>query len=92
MEVVDSAIPDLAKVAPSITRYTAVYLMIGALITVLVLLVLALLDGTIHDEEYILNNYSFPILAKIPDLTNSGGKHYSYYYQKKGKETPEEGG
>lgn len=92
MEVVDSAVPNLSKVAPSITSYTMVGLLLGILVSAAVVVVFALLDDTIHDEEYILNNYSFPILAKIPDLTNSGGKHYSYYYQKKGKETPGEGG
>lgn len=79
MEVVDSAIAVTEKVAPNITRYTAVGFILGVLLSVALLVVLALLDNTIHDEEYILNNYGYPILAKIPDLLNTGTKKYAYY-------------
>ena len=79
MEVVDSAIAVNKKVAPNITQFTAVGLVLGVLLSVALLVVLALMDNTIHDEEYILNNYGYPILAKIPDLINTGTKKYSYY-------------
>lgn len=82
MEVVDSAIPDVEKVAPSITRYTAISLVLGVLISVIVLIVLALMDDTIHDEEYVLRTYNYPILGKVPDLLNTGNKSYGYYSQK----------
>jgi hypothetical protein len=40
-----------------------------------------MLDNTVHDEEYILSTYNYPILAKIPDLASSGSdKKYGYYY------------
>lgn len=83
MEVVDSAIPDPQKVAPSISTYTAVGLILGVLISITVLVILAMLDDTIHDEDYILQNYDSPILAKVPNLLDSGSKHYGYYYQTK---------
>lgn len=79
MEVVDSAIAINKKVAPNITQYTAIGFVLGVLLSVAVLVVFALLDNTIHDEEYILNNYEYPILAKIPDLLNTGTKKYGYY-------------
>ena len=79
MEVVDSAIAVNKKVAPNITKFTAIGFVIGVLLSVAALVVLALFDNTIHDEEYILNNYGYPILAKIPDLINTGTKKYSYY-------------
>ena len=82
MEVVDSAIPDLQKVAPSITNYTAVGLILGVLVSGGVLAVMAIMDDTIHDEEYILRTYDYPILGKVPDLLNKGGKSYGYYYRK----------
>ena len=81
MEVVDSAVPNLDKIAPSITKYTAVGLVIGVLSAVAILIILALLDDTIHDEEDVLRNYECPVLAKVPDLINSAGKRYGYYYQ-----------
>lgn len=80
MEVVDSAVPDLNKISPSITKYTAVGMILGVLVSVIFLIVLALLDDTVHDEEYILNNYRYPILAKVPDLLDVGAKNYSSYY------------
>lgn len=78
MEVVDSAIPNLTKVAPSITKYTAIGLILGVLLSAAVLVVVAIMDDTIHDEDYILQNYDCPILAKIPNLLSSGSKHYGY--------------
>ena len=82
MEVVDAAVPDLQKVAPSITNYTAVGLILGVLASAGVLSVMAILDDTIHDEEYILRTYDYPILGKVPDLLNKGSKSYGYYYRK----------
>ena len=82
MEVVDSAIPDLQKVAPSITKYTAIGLILAAFLAVAVLTVISLMDDTIHDEEYILKTYDYPILGKIPNLLDTGSKSYSYYSQK----------
>ncbi len=82
MEVVDSAIPDLAKVAPNITKYTALGLILGAFLSAAIIVVFALLDDTIHDEEYILRTYDYPILGKVPDLTNTSGKSYAYYSRK----------
>ncbi len=79
MEVVDSAVPDLEKIAPSITKYTAVGLVLGMLVAVLILIVAALMDDTIHDEEYVLRTYDYPILGKVPNLLNAGGKSYGYY-------------
>ena len=53
--------------------------MLGVFVSVALLVVLALMDNTIHDEDYILNNYGYPILAKIPDLVNTSTKKYAYY-------------
>ena len=82
MEVVDSAVPATHKRAPSITKYTAFGLLIGVLGSALVLIVIALMDDTIHDEEYVLRTYDYPILGKIPNLANAGTKSYGYYAPK----------
>ena len=82
MEVVDSAIPDTDKVGPSVSKYTLIGFIIGAMIAVLFVTVITLLDDTIHDEEYILQNYDYPILGKVPNLLSSGNKSYGYYSQK----------
>lgn len=81
MKIVDSGVVNLQKVSPSITKYTAIGFILGAVLSVMVLAIIAMMDGTIHDEEYIIEIYNYPILAKVPDLT--GDKHtkgyYSYY-------------
>lgn len=84
MEVVDSAIPNLDKIAPSISKYTVVGFIAGFVIMAIIVVIMALMDDTIHDEEYILKTYDYPILAKIPDLVNAGGSKYGYYYKRSG--------
>ncbi len=87
MEVVDSAIADMKKVAPSITVYTAVGFILGVLLAVIVLIILALMDNTVHDEDYVIKTYDYPVLAKIPDLLEANTKRYGYYYKRhSGKE------
>ena len=88
MEVVDFAVPNLDKVAPSITKYTIVAFVIGVLISAAIVVIFDLMDDRFHDEYYILQTYDYPILAKIPDLMEGGGKRYGksygrygYYYQ-----------
>lgn len=85
MEIVDTAVPNPNKIAPSITKYTAVAFILGLLLSVGVIAVFAIMDDTIHDENYILQTYDYPILAKIPDLLDKDSKHYGgyrYYYYK----------
>ena len=91
MEVVDSAIPELKKVAPSITKYTAVGFILGAIISAARIVIRSLLDDAIYDEDYVLQNYDCPILAKVPNLVNSGSKYYGYYYQDESKKANKEG-
>ena len=81
MNVVDTAVKG-AKVGPSVTKFTAIGFVLGALLSVAVLTIMAVMDDTIHDEEYILNTYDYPILGKVPNLLNTGSKSYSYYSQK----------
>ena len=87
MEVVDSAVPILTKVSPNITQYTALGLIIGVLVSVVVLAVSAMMDDRIHNEEYVLQTYDYPILAKVPDLLSANSKSYSYYKHYKSKTT-----
>ena len=83
MEVVDTGAVRENKIFPNITRFTEVGILIGAVLALVALVVAALLDGTIHDDEYILRTYDYPILAKVPNLLGSSDKHYAYYYQRK---------
>ncbi len=79
MTVVDSAVPNLNKVNPSVTTYTAGGLLIGVFLAVAVIAVIAIADDTIHDENYVIQTYDYPILAKIPNLLSSSSKSSKYY-------------
>ncbi len=83
MEVVDLGVVDTQKVAPSISKYTELGVIVGVLAALIVLVIIALLDDTIHDEEYLLKAYDYPILAKVPNLLGTSEKQYAYYYQKR---------
>ena len=85
MEEVDSAIPIYKRVAPSRTNYTLVGLLIGAFVSIAIIVIMAILDDTIHTEEHIVQNYDYPILARIPNLLGSDSKKYGYYYKTKSK-------
>lgn len=83
MEVVDDGVPNLQKISPSITKYTAVGMILGIVLSIITIAIIALFDDTIHDEDYILDNYGYPILAKIPNLLNADSKqNYSAYYKR----------
>ena len=81
MKVVDHATVNNEKVAPSVAVYTVIALVLGVLASIATITVRTLMDDRIHDEEYVLQNYDCPVLAKIPDLVNAKGKRYGYYYQ-----------
>lgn len=83
MEVVDSAVANTNKIGPNITKYTLVGFLLGAMLSIALLALIALMDKTIHDEEYVINTYDYPILAKIPNLTDTSIKKYRYYYKRR---------
>lgn len=85
MEIVDPAIPELQKVAPSITRYTVIGFILGVFISALIIVVVALMDDAIHDEEYLFRTYDYPILGKVPNLLDVGTVSYGNYTQKRPK-------
>ncbi|MBO5870514.1 MAG: hypothetical protein J6Q89_07180 [Clostridia bacterium] len=83
MEVVDVGIVDDKKISPSATKFTVVGFVLGALLSALILVVFALLDDTVHDDDYILQNYNYPILAKVPYLLGGDdGSTYGYYVKR----------
>ncbi len=82
VEQVDGAEVDLEKVSPGIVKYTALGFMGGFVLIVIVLVFAAVMDNTVHDEDYIVNHYDYPLLAVVPDLTDERTDDYSYYAHK----------
>jgi len=83
MEVVDSAIVNTEKVGPSVVVYTVIGFVVGAILSVLVIVVSALMDNTVHDDDYVIETYGYPILAKVPNLMDGGTKKHGYYSYRK---------
>lgn len=83
LQVVDKAYVDLNKVSPNIKNDTIKGFLIGAMLAVLLVGVLAIMDRTIHDEEYILKTYNYPVLAKIPSLNQPAQKDGNDTHAKK---------
>ena len=79
MEIVDTAVPNLQKVAPSVTKYTMMGFIIGVLLVVGIIAVISILDDTIYDDNYVIETYNYPILAKVPNLISDGTKPYGKY-------------
>jgi len=85
MRVVDRPIVNTDPVSPSIMKNTIIGIFIGFVLACGIIFVLMLLDDVIHNEDYIVQTYNLPILAKVPDLMRTGdsGKYgYRSHYEK----------
>lgn len=71
-------VPD-QSISPNVTKYTAVGMLVGIFISCAIIVILSLIDTTISDEEYLIQNYDIPILAVIPELFSDKGSNYGYY-------------
>lgn len=78
VRVVDYAVENSARVSPSYQNYAIIGMAAGVLLSAVVVIVLDLLDNSIHSEEYLEETYKdMPLLAVIPDAENP--KAYGYY-------------
>lgn len=78
-KIVDRAVVNTNKVSPSVTKYTFIGFLIGAVLAMAVLCLIVIFDSTVPNEDYLRQNYDFPILANIPNLTAEDSKRYAYY-------------
>ena len=93
MKIVDSGMVNTSKVSPSVKNYTMTGFFIGIVLACLAIAIYALFDDTIRDDDYVVQRYDYPILARIPDLdgtSNSKGRrtHYGYRSYGYGSKTP----
>lgn len=85
MRVVDSAVPNTAKVSPNVTSSVLIAFLIGCAAVALIIIVYVIFDDTIRTEEHLTSTYDIPILARIPDLNadpSSARYGYGRYYSK----------
>ncbi len=88
VRTVDYAVVPEKCHSPSITVCTLVGILAGALLSCGVVVAQELLDEQIHSEEELLQTYSLPVLAAVPDmLAPQAGQGYgSYHKEPEGKE------
>lgn len=98
VRTVDFAVTPVRPISPNITKYTMCGILIGMLISCVVIVLLELLDNQIPDEDYLIQNYHLPVLAKVPNIFDNGSVKkyggYGYGYgtlsERKGKSLEED--
>ncbi len=81
-KIVDYAVVPSHKSSPSISRYTMIGLLLGAVISCGVIILFELFDEQIRDEDYVRETFDLPLLAAVPDLLSKSRENY---YRDSGK-------
>lgn len=86
--VVDYAVVPSQKSSPSITKYTAIGMALGFIVSCGVIILIELLDEQIRSGDDLTKTYELPLLASIPDLMAAKGHsgYGAYYTAVAGKE------
>ncbi len=79
VRIVDKAVVSHNKISPNVTKNTTFGFVFGAFAVAAILIVVSIIDDTIHDEDDIILLYDIPILSKIPELLNDSSAKSSYY-------------
>ncbi len=81
MRVVDYAEVNNTKVSPNITSSTVIGALLGCFAAAALFVVLAVLDDTVRDDDYLTNTYGVPVLSRIPSLSfdEEDGRRYGNY-------------
>lgn len=80
VRIVDYAVVPSKKSSPNVTKYTMVGAVLGFVLICGIIAIMEISDNLIKDEDYLLQTYTLPVLAAIPDLEDStaAGGYYSY--------------
>ena len=78
LRLVDEARVNPNPVSPNKARNTVLGFVLGALLAAGVVAAFAIADGSIHDEDFVLKTYQYPILAKIPSLATDSSSANKY--------------
>lgn len=84
-KIVDYAVVPSHKSSPSISRYTLIGILLGAVLSCGIIILREMFDEQIRDEDYVRDTFDLPLLAAIPDLTAKNKGDY-YYRRSSGKE------
>lgn len=80
LRMVDPARPSNTPVGPTAKSYSMLGFVLGVGLGLLVTVLAAIMDTTIHSEDYLSNTYSdLPLLAVIPSVEEAKTNHYGNY-------------
>lgn len=71
VELIDQAVPAEGPSSPNVLLNTLIGFMLGGVLSVLGVLVAAMLDNRVKDEEDLKKYYDMPVLGAIPDLESA---------------------
>lgn len=86
VRTVDLAVLPTTKDSPNCTKYAAIGLLMGFVLSCAAIILLDLLNSTVRSEDYLIERYHLPVLAVIPDMNSKASRGYNYYrteYKKK---------
>lgn len=78
VRIVDYAVVPSHASSPNYTRNTAVGMVLGVVFSAAIIIVLELMDTFVRSEEYLTEEYKYPVLAAIPNILQAS-KNQPYY-------------
>ena len=92
LRLVDEARINTEPVSPNKTKNTVLGFAVGAMLAALVVAAFAIADGSVHDDDFVLKTYNYPVLAKIPPLVSDSSTGNKYYKEHSSASTDEKEG
>lgn len=87
VRIMDKAEAPTRPISPNVTKYTALGMILGLVLSVFIIILVELFNTTIRDEEYLTQKFDLPILAVIPDLCSDKSSRSGYYGRSASKES-----
>lgn len=80
VSVIDYAVVATKKFSPSLSKNTAIGMLLGFVVACGIIILVSLMDTTIREENYLIETYKdIPVLANIPNLfADTSGGYYGY--------------
>lgn len=83
VRLVDHAVRATRRSSPDYSRYAAIGMAAGAVLSCAAIIVFDLMDTSVRGEEYLAQRYSdIPVLAVVPDIRSTRKRSYGYYKNK----------
>lgn len=83
VRLVDHAVRATRRSSPDYSRYAAIGMAAGAILSCAGIILLELMDTSVRSEEYLAQKYSdIPVLAVVPDIRSTRKRSHGYHKYK----------